>query len=80
MSVEQAKAFIERMKTDDVFREKVMAIEDAAGRIACIRGEGLDCTVEEINEAGTCGGGEVVGGTKGGSYADIPFLCPCRGA
>ena len=27
MSVEQAKAFIERMKTDEAFREKVMSIE-----------------------------------------------------
>jgi predicted ribosomally synthesized peptide with nif11-like leader len=52
MSVEHAKAFIERMKTDDAFRERVMAIEDAAGRIACIRGEGYDCTVEEINDEG----------------------------
>ncbi|NTU52273.1 MAG: Nif11-like leader peptide family natural product precursor [Chlorobiaceae bacterium] len=50
MSVEQAKAFIEKMKTDEAFREKVMAIEDTAGRIACIRGEGFECTEEEINE------------------------------
>ena len=50
MSVEQAKAFIERMKADDAFREKVMSIEDAAGRIACIRGEGFECTAEEIND------------------------------
>ena len=55
MSVEQAKAFIVRMKTDEAFREKVMAIEDAAGRIACIRGEGFECTEEEINEAGSAG-------------------------
>ena len=64
MSVEQAKAFIERMKTDEAFREKVLAIEDAAGRIACIQGEGFDCTAEEINEgAQEClGCNEAVGG------------------
>ena len=55
MSVEQAKAFIERLKTDEAFREKVMAIEDAAGRIACIRVEGFECTEAEINEVGTEG-------------------------
>ena len=64
MSVEQAKAFIERMKSDEVFREKVMAIEDAAGRIACIQGEGFDCTAEEMNDAAADGMelGKVAGG------------------
>ena len=50
MSLEQAKALIERMKTDEAFREKVMAIEDAAGRIACIQNEGYECTEKEIND------------------------------
>ncbi|WP_449258585.1 Nif11-like leader peptide family natural product precursor [Chlorobium limicola] len=51
MSIEQVKEFIEKMKTDEAFRQKVMAVEDAAGRIACIQSEGFDCTAEEINEA-----------------------------
>ena len=57
MSVEQAKAFIERMKTDEAFREKVMAIEDKEARIACIQAEGFECTEEEINSVGSaeCG-------------------------
>ena len=63
MSVEQAKAFIERLKTDEAFREKVMAIDDAAGRIACIRGEGFECTEEEINEVATEGTGTVSAGS-----------------
>ena len=63
MSVEQAKAFIERLKTDEAFREKVMAIEDAAGRIACIRGEGFECTEEEINEVATEGSGTFSAGS-----------------
>ena len=44
MSVEQAKAFIDPMKMDDAFREKMMAIENADGRIACIQAEEFDCT------------------------------------
>ncbi|TCD47030.1 Nif11-like leader peptide family natural product precursor [Chlorobium sp. N1] len=51
MSREQAKAFIERMKSDEAFQKKVMAIEDAEERIACIHSEGFLCTLEEINEA-----------------------------
>ena len=63
MSMEQAKAFIERMKTDEAFREKVLAIEDLAERIACIRGEGFECTEEEINEVATDGSsGNLTGG------------------
>lgn len=50
MSIEQAKAFSERMKTDEAFHEKVMAIDDAAGRIAFIQAEGFYCTAGEINE------------------------------
>jgi predicted ribosomally synthesized peptide with nif11-like leader len=68
MSVEQAKAFIEKMKTDEAFREKVMSIEDAAGRIACIQSEGFECTEEEINEVvqdGEGGSGAVGGFCKG---------------
>ncbi|TCD47035.1 Nif11-like leader peptide family natural product precursor [Chlorobium sp. N1] len=63
MSREQAKAFIERMKTDKAFRRKVMAIEDADGRIACIQSEGYACSLQDIAEAGAemlppdvCGG------------------------
>ena len=65
MSVEQAKAFIERMKTDDAFSEKVMAIDDAAGRLACIRGEGFACTAEEINEVAQDGVWSIAGGGVG---------------
>ena len=63
MSAEQAKAFIEKMKTDEAFREKVMSIEDAAGRIACIQSEGFECTEEEINEVVQEGAAGVVGGS-----------------
>ncbi|MEI6692060.1 MAG: Nif11-like leader peptide family natural product precursor [Chlorobium sp.] len=48
MSLDQAKAFIEKMKSDDAFRERVMAIEDVAGRLVCIQSEGFACTEAEI--------------------------------
>ncbi len=61
MSVEQAKALIEKMKADEAFSEKVMSIEDVAGRLAFIRNEGFTCTADEINEV-TTGEAEVIGG------------------
>ncbi len=50
MSAEQAKAFIEKIKSDEAFREKVMSIEGASDRIAFIRNEGFTCTEDEIHE------------------------------
>ncbi len=52
MSVEQAKAFIERMKTDEAFREKIMAIETPEERLKAIAAAGFECTGEAIKEVG----------------------------
>ena len=66
MSQEAAKAFIERMKSDEAFRARVMAEEGVEARMALITAEGFDCSAEEIgalqemNEAeldGVAGGG-----------------------
>jgi len=62
MSVEQAKAFIEKMKTDEAFREKIMAIETPEERLKAIGAAGFECTGEEVNEAGVDVGGGVAGG------------------
>ena len=50
MSVDQVKAFIEKMKSDEEFAKRVMAIEDIAGRLACIQSEGFACSEAEIKE------------------------------
>ncbi len=50
MSLEQARLFIERMKLDEAFAKRVFAIEDVAGRLACIQSEGFDCSEVEIKE------------------------------
>ena len=42
MSVEQAKAFIEKMNTDEAFRARVLAVEDVAARVELINAEGFD--------------------------------------
>jgi predicted ribosomally synthesized peptide with nif11-like leader len=53
MSQEQAQAFIERLKTDEAFRQKVLAVEGTEERLALARAEGYECSVEEIAAAGS---------------------------
>ncbi|TCD47945.1 Nif11-like leader peptide family natural product precursor [Chlorobium sp. N1] len=67
MSREQAKAFVEKMKTDEAFREKIMAIETPEERLKAIRAAGFECTGEEINEVQgvSLPPGAVVGGGGG---------------
>ncbi|WP_449258579.1 Nif11-like leader peptide family natural product precursor [Chlorobium limicola] len=55
MSAEQAKAFIEKMKTDEAFRDRIMAIETPEERLNAIGAAGFECTGEEINEAANRG-------------------------
>lgn len=51
MSLEQAKLFIERTKTDEAFREKILALEEVADRLRLAKEEGYDFSEEEIKEA-----------------------------
>lgn len=72
MSQEQAKACIEKMKTDEAFRAKVLAVEKVAARMQLINAEGFACSAEEIEAvsaelmdadlARVAGGGVGVGG------------------
>ena len=50
MSLDQARLFIEKMKSDQAFSKRVMAIEDVAARMACIQSEGFACNEAEIKE------------------------------
>lgn len=52
MSIESAKTFMERMKTDQDFAKKVMAAKDADERRALVKEEGYDFTAEELKELG----------------------------
>ena len=66
MSVDQAKAFVEKMKSDEAFRAKVMAEEDAEARMALIGAEGFDCSAEEIASLQELGEAELSGAVGGG--------------
>ena len=48
MSEEQAKACVEKLKSDEAFRARVMAVEDVDARMALIGAEGFDCSAAEI--------------------------------
>ncbi len=50
MSIESAKAFIERLKTDETFTKKVGACTNEAERLAMAKAEGFDFTPEEVRQ------------------------------
>ena len=79
MSAEQATAFIEKMKTDEAFRERIMAIETPQDRLKAIIAAGFECTGEEINEAGA-GYGEVAAGARlcSGVYGGPTYGAACK--
>lgn len=48
MSRKAAKAFVEKMKADASFRDKVMAVEDVKERMKLINREGFEVTMDDI--------------------------------
>jgi len=48
MSLEQATALIDRMKSDEAFHSLIMESASADERMAKWKAEGFDCTVEDI--------------------------------
>jgi predicted ribosomally synthesized peptide with nif11-like leader len=66
MSIENENKFIERMKSDDAFRERIMSIENVSARINAIHSEGYNiaknkspkldfCFYQEIGILNWCG-------------------------
>ncbi len=50
MSLDHARLFIVRTKSDAAFRDRYTAIDNAPARLAFIQGEGFQCTDAEIKE------------------------------
>ena len=48
MSLEDAKRLIERMNTDEAFRERILAAPETAARLRIAAAEGYDVTEEEV--------------------------------
>ncbi len=49
MSVEDARAFIEKIRSDGAFKACILAIEGSKGRLAAAKDAGFCFTEEEIN-------------------------------
>ena len=60
MSVEMAKAFIERMKSDEEFYEKVMAIDDFKLRLEYVAEAGYQFSEEDISSVVAEHGGSIL--------------------
>ncbi len=50
MSIESARAFLERIRNDDNFRKQVGEIATPEERLEFIKAEGFDFTKEELDE------------------------------
>ena len=79
MSEEQAKACVEKMKSDEAFRARVLAEENVEARMALILAEGFDCSAEEIASLQELGEPELSGAVGGGggsmsAYAEEPRM------
>ncbi len=82
MSQGQAKAFVERMKSDEAFAARVLAVEEGEQRLAFIRAEGYDCSAGELAaEGGRLGDLELARVTAAGcvppAYDNSWYLSPC---
>ena len=49
MSIENAKAFLEKVKNDEDFRKSVQEIATAEERMEYVKGAGFDFTKEELD-------------------------------
>ena len=67
MSLESAKAFIDRMKTDTQFAKKVAECTDDAARQALVQGAGYSFTPEEIRSVAGGLGDDVLAAVVGGT-------------
>jgi predicted ribosomally synthesized peptide with nif11-like leader len=74
MSQKAAKAFFEKIKTDEEFRKKVMAAENDADRMKLIKAERFDCTLEEINEYDRQATDRNLDKICGGQFGETSFI------
>ncbi len=76
MSMESAKAFIERMKTDEDFRNKVNECKDQETRMAFVKHAGFNFTKDDLDLAKAELSDDVVSDVSGGALCPIDaFIC-----
>ncbi len=77
MSIESAKAFIERMKTDEEFNKTVGEIATAEERMEYVKKAGFGFTKEELEEVSAVLTEDELNGISGGNdeCPEIPVQC-----
>jgi len=76
MSLEDAKRLIERLNTDEAFREKILAAPEVAERLDLVAAEGYVVTEEEMASASAELGDAELDGVAAGGWGDpCPTLC-----
>ncbi|MEQ8192164.1 MAG: Nif11-like leader peptide family natural product precursor [Candidatus Eremiobacterota bacterium] len=66
MSLESAKAFVEKINTDEDFRNKVTGCKDQETRTSFVKSQGFDFTADDIKLAQGELGEEVLDAIAGG--------------
>ncbi|HEX3011741.1 MAG TPA: Nif11-like leader peptide family natural product precursor [Syntrophomonadaceae bacterium] len=74
MSIESAKAFVEKLKTDEDFAKQVKDCKDAAARKAFANAEGFDFTKAEIEEVASQLSDEQLDSVAGGCGVDVSCI------
>lgn len=72
MSIESAKAFMERMKTDEDFRKEITDCKDADTRMKLVEENGFNFSKEELNSSNDeLNEDELAAVAGGGWYQDL---------
>jgi predicted ribosomally synthesized peptide with nif11-like leader len=78
MSLEDAKRLIERLNTDEEFREKILAAPEVAERLDLVAAEGYDVTEEEMASASAELSDAELDAVAGGIMLVTWGQCPCN--
>lgn len=80
MSLESAKAFMERINTDEDFNRKVSGCKSQEARMSFAKSEGFDFTPEDIEIANAEISDEELAGISGGDYGTDWVACTILGS
>ena len=80
MSIDSAKAYVERMKSDEEFRKKVLECKDGKKRMELVKVEGFDFTEADIKVVSAVLDDKelekIVGGHNGACWTLKENICP----
>lgn len=78
MSIESAKAFFEKVQTDESFKNKITGIGSSEERIKFIKDEGFDFTEEEFHQVRGELTPEALDKATGGAHCGFSHEGECR--